>query len=66
MKLIGSIKNMMVKDKNGKNVSHLEIIEAILEHCKLLTSVIKEIQEFYIYMSQINHLLNLIFNQQTF
>lgn len=56
----------MVKDKNGKNVSHLEIIEAILEHCKLLTSVIKEIQEFYIYMSQINHLLNLIFNQQTF
>ena len=59
MKLIGSTKNMMVKDKNGKNISHLEIIGAILEHCKLLTSVI-------IYMSQTNHLLNLIFNKQTF
>ena len=66
MKLIGSTKNMIVKYKNGKNVPHLEIIGAILEHCKLLTRVIKEIQEFYIYLSRINHLLNLIFNQQTF
>ena len=66
MKLIGSTKNGIVKDKNGKKAPHLEIIEAILEHCKLLVRVIKEIQEFYIYLSQINHLLNLIFNQQTF
>ena len=30
MKLLGSTKNKLTKDKNGKNVPHLEISEAVL------------------------------------
>ena len=33
MKLPGSIKNGIVKDKNGKNAPHLEINEMVLVHC---------------------------------
>ena len=30
MKLLGSTKNKLTKDENGKNVPHLEISEAVL------------------------------------
>ena len=36
MKLLGSTKNKITKDKNGENVPHLEIIEVILIHCNIL------------------------------
>ena len=29
MKLLGSAKNKINKDKNGQNVSHLEILEVV-------------------------------------
>ena len=29
MKLLGSAKNKITKDKNGENVSHLEILEVV-------------------------------------
>ena len=29
MKLVGSAKNKITKDKNGENVSHLEILEVV-------------------------------------
>ena len=32
MKLLGIIKSKIYKDKNGRNVSHLEITEVILVH----------------------------------
>ena len=32
MKLPGSTKNKITKDKNGENVQHLEIIEEVLVH----------------------------------
>ena len=32
IKLIGSTKNKTTKDKNGKNVPHLEITEVVLVH----------------------------------
>ena len=32
MKLLGSTKNKITKDKNGENVLHLEITEAVLVH----------------------------------
>ena len=35
MKLVGSTKRKINKDKNGENVSHLEITEVILVHCKI-------------------------------
>ena len=37
MKLLGSSKNKIIKDKNGENVPHLEIIEVVLVvHCNIV------------------------------
>ena len=33
MKLHASTENKITKDKNGKNMPHLEITEAVLVHC---------------------------------
>ena len=33
MKLIGSTKNKVTKDKNGENVPNHEITEVVLVHC---------------------------------
>ena len=38
MKLLGSSENKITKDKNGKNVSHLEITEVILVHCDIVNN----------------------------
>ena len=35
MKLLGSTKNKITKDKNGENVPHLEIAEVVLVHCNI-------------------------------
>ena len=35
MKLLGSTKNKITKDKNGENVPHLEITEVVLVHCNI-------------------------------
>ena len=36
MKLFGSTENKITKDKNGKNVPHLEITKVVLVHCNML------------------------------
>ena len=36
MKLLGSTKNKITKDKNGENVPHLEITEVVLAHCNIV------------------------------
>ena len=38
MKSLGSTKNKITKDKNGENVPHLEIAEAILVHCNMVNN----------------------------
>ena len=35
MKLLGSTKNKITKDKNGENVPYLEITEVVLVHCNI-------------------------------
>ena len=35
MKLLGSTKNKITKNKNGENVPHLEITEIVLIHCNI-------------------------------
>ena len=35
MKLLGSTKSKVTKDKNCENVLHLEINEVVLVHCKI-------------------------------
>ena len=57
MKLLGSTKSEMIKDKNGKNVLHLEITEVVLVHCNTIINNYL-IQEFCIHLSLINHLFN--------
>ena len=38
MKLRGSTKNKITKEKNGENVPHLEITEAVLVHCNIVNN----------------------------
>ena len=38
MKLLGSTKNKITKDKNGENVPHLEITEVVLAHCNIVNN----------------------------
>ena len=38
MKLLGSTERKITKDKNGKNVFHLEITKAVLVHCNNIDS----------------------------
>ena len=38
MKLLGSTKNEITKDKNGENVPHLEITEVVLVHCNIVSN----------------------------
>ena len=38
MKLIGSTKNKIVRNKNGENVQHLKITEIVLVHCNIVNN----------------------------
>ena len=38
MKLLGSTENKTIKDKNGKNVLHLETKEVVLIHCNIVNN----------------------------
>ena len=38
MKLLGNAENKINKDKNGKNVPYLEIVEIVLVHCNLVNN----------------------------
>ena len=38
MKLPGSTKNKITKDKNGENLPHLEITEVVLIHCNTVNN----------------------------
>ena len=55
MKLFGSAEKKINKDKNSKNVPHLEIVEIVLVHAILLIMIISKIQEYYILLFQTKH-----------
>ena len=38
MKLLGSTESKVTKDKNGENLPHLKITEAVLLHCDLVNN----------------------------
>ena len=38
MKLFGSTKKKITRDKNGENVSQLEITEVVLVHCNMVNN----------------------------
>ena len=58
MKLLGSTKNKIAKDKNGENVPYLEITEVVLIHCNVVNNSYNKIQESCIHMFLINHSVN--------
>ena len=52
MRLPGSTKSKIKKDKNGKNVPHLEITEVILFHCNIVSNDYQhDSRVFYTYCS---------------
>ena len=57
MKLLGSIKSKISKDKNGENAPQLEISEVVLVHCNIVNNDINKIQEYCTLLFQINHLV---------
>ena len=62
MKLLESTENKITKNKNGENIPHHEITEVVLVHCNIVNDDYQQdsrvlYQEFYIYLSQINHLV---------
>ena len=57
MKLLGSIKCEIARDKNGEHV-YLEITEIVLIHCNFLIIVIIKFQEFLVHLLLINRLVN--------
>ena len=51
MKLLGSTKNKITKDKNSENEPHLEITEVILVHCNIVNNEYKQDSRgFYIFV----------------
>ena len=54
----GITKSKITKDKNGKNVPHLEITEIFLVHCNTVSIFINKIQEPYIHIFLINRSVN--------
>ena len=58
MKLFGSTKSKITKDKNGKNVPHLEITEVLLVHCNIDSNDCQQDLKSCIHLFLINHLLN--------
>ena len=57
MKLLASTENKITDDKNDENVPYLEITEVVLVHCNIVKMIINRIQEFYIHLFQIIHLV---------
>ena len=42
MKLLGSTRNKITKDKSGENIPHLEITEVVLVHCNIVNNDYQE------------------------
>ena len=56
MKLLGSTKSKISKEKNGTNVPNLEITKVVLVHCNMVNMIVNKIQEYCTLLFQINHL----------
>ena len=50
MKLVGSTESKITKDKNGENVSHLEIVELVLFHFNIVNNNYQQNSGYYIYI----------------
>ena len=57
MKLLGSTKNVVDKDKNSENVPKLEFVEVVLVHCNLVKDDYQHASKLFI-LFKINNLGN--------
>ena len=58
MKLLGSTKSKITKNKNSENVPYLEITEVILVHCNIAINNYQQNAKFFIHLFLINGLVN--------
>ena len=56
MKLLGSTKKDVDKDKDGGNVPKLETVKVVLVHCNLVRNDFNIHQKFSLLLSQVNNL----------
>ena len=62
MKLLGSTKKVVDKDKNGENVPKLEIVEVVLAHCNLVKNDYQHTLKFlftFVQNKTFGHLINI-------
>ena len=65
MKSRGSTKSKINKDKNGENVSYLEITKVVITHCNIINNDYQQDSRVFIHLFLINHLVSyLIFHQK--
>ena len=57
MKLLGSTKSKITKDKIGENVPNLETTEVVLVHCNIVNNDYQQ-DSRVIHLFLINHLVN--------
>ena len=48
MKLLGSTKKVVDKDKNGENVPKIESVEVVLVHCNLVKNDYQHTRKYYL------------------
>ena len=58
MKLLGSTKKVIGKDKNGENLPKIESAEFVLVHCNLVKMIINITRRYYLRLYQIKNLVN--------
>ena len=58
MKLLGSRKKVVDKDKNGENVPKLESVEVVLVHCNIVKNDYQHSLKFYLLLFQTKNLDN--------
>ena len=58
MKLFGSTKSKVTKDKNGENLPHLEITKVVLVHYNIANNDYQQDSESCIHLFLINSLVN--------
>ena len=58
MKLLGSRKKVVDKDKNGENVPKLESAEVVLVHCNIVKNDYQHSSKFYLLLFQTKNLDN--------
>ena len=64
MKLLGSTKNKITKDKNSENVPNLEITEVVLIHCNIVNNVPNKPFGSLLEISPTNHTFLKTFNSE--